>query len=324
MQRKNQNFFLFSPKFEKSFLFTHVTVGKRLGKDSKQVFGDQKFLPQLGTEVLYPGGRIQHVPVVSHFAPEVADLGGNHLAAVRSRLETRDNAVTLEEALLCLLEALAEVEEQVHGARLARAFGRLPRDKDSVAGDLVYFSEVLFAAVGQELVVILHELAVGDMSQVFGDGRGTAHVDEHEYKVFLDGVLELPEHGIHENARAEFLVDTADERDEVRAEEQQEKLDVCMRVREGVDDVVHPFFCKESRVCAVSPEQDAEGEAGADERDVEGGTDQQGNPCRAQVQVVLKDDDVVDAVGQPDENPELQRKQQRTQVHAGTAAILYK
>ena len=75
-------------------------MGERKWKLGKEVFGYQKFLPELRTKCLDSGRGVQHVAMVRHFAAKVSDLGRDDFSAVGGGLERGADSVALEELSL--------------------------------------------------------------------------------------------------------------------------------------------------------------------------------------------------------------------------------
>lgn len=68
-------------------------MGEWLGENVEKVFGNEEFLPKLGTEILDSGGCVQNIAVVGHLASEIADFRGNNGSAVGASLESRGDTI---------------------------------------------------------------------------------------------------------------------------------------------------------------------------------------------------------------------------------------
>ena len=310
---------LFSSQFEKTFLLAHVAVGEGAREHGVEVLGNQEFLPELGAERLDAAGGVQHVAVIGHLAAEITDLGRNDGTAVCSGLETRGDAVLLDELGRDLLEAFVEVVEAVHGPRLGPACGHGPGEECPVTCNLVDFALVFLATVREQLVVVLHEVAVGDMPQFFGEFGRMFQVDEHEDEVLFEWFLRLAEQRVPENSRAELLVDAADKGDEVREREEQEHPYLYCRIVEARDDAGEPVLVHDAFACLDPRKQDAEDDARGYGADEVGGTQEQRFPDGPAVHLVFQDEDVVDAVRESHEKGELEHLEQ---VHAVDLGML--
>lgn len=130
---------------------------------------------------------------------------------------------------------------------------------------MVDFAFVFCTAVGEQLVVVLHETAVLYVSQFLGDFSGVAQVDEHEYQVFFNRVLVLAEDGVDENAYPELSMDGSDEGYQVR--QQEHCANGCQRAWafEGVGDGVEAGFRDEASCLHIhAPKEHAQGVTDAD------------------------------------------------------------
>ena len=122
-------------------------MGERERKFDIEVFRNQKILPEFGAKALNAAGCVQYVAMVGHFAAEIPDFCGNHLAAVRSGLERGGHAIFFHEAGLGPFEAYCEIVETVDGAGVPLAVGSFPGEESPVSGNLVYIPAVFRATV---------------------------------------------------------------------------------------------------------------------------------------------------------------------------------
>lgn len=90
-----------------------------------------------------------------------------------------------------------------------------PGEKCAVPSKLVNLPFIFLATVGEQFVVVLDEVAVFDVPEFFGDGRGIAKVDKHEHQVFFNGVLVLAENRIDKDPRTEFFMNGTDKGNQV-------------------------------------------------------------------------------------------------------------
>ncbi len=280
-------------------------MGQGQGELAEKLLGDQKVLAQLGAEALDAGGGVQHVAVVCHFATEVAHFSRNHLAAVGGGLKVGGNAVASQELAAGVVKCFLKVEEQVQGAGLLGAVAGFPGNEYAVACELVDFAVVFFAAVRQELVVVLDKAAVLVVTQLFANGGGGAQVDKHEHQVFFHRFLGLAHQGVPEHPLSELLEHRTDEGDDVAHDKEFRELHVEAGTLEYVDHAENAFFAYEAFAALKFKKQNAEGQVGGDCSNKVEGTEHHGGPHRALVHFVLQDHDVVDTVGNAHEYGEL-------------------
>ena len=296
-------------------------MGERLRKLVIEFLGNEKFLPELSAKRLYAAGGVQYVAVVRKFAAEVPDFGGDDWAAVCRRLETWRLPVLADEFRGNPLEADAKVVEALYRAGAVLACRRVPGEECSVTRNLVDLAPVLFAAVREQLVVVLHKAAVLHVPEFFCEFGGVPQVYHHEHEVFFERFLRLAQERIPEHTRAELLVHGTHEGDEVGHQEEHQDLHLHRGAGKSRDDPAESVFVYYAFAALDPEEQNAEDNARADGGQKVQGADEQGFPYGPAVHFVLEDEDVVDSVRESHEKGELELYQHVADVECPGVCI---
>lgn len=312
VQRIDECFAALALEFERSL--GQRTVFADVREFLEKLPRNEEFLAELAAQILQSGRRVDGVPVVSDFAPEIADLGHDDLSPVGRGLERRIMPEFREEPFPRAEKAPLEVFETENGLGRFAAIAKPPGQEDAVSRYLVNVAVVFLAAVREEPVIFLHETAVFDVSHFLGEARGIPQIDEHEYQSDLFRFLRFSEERVDENVRPEFFVDGADECDEKSRQDSVNGERPDVRIAESPLQTFKPAFVDEGSVPIPVHHQNANGNVDENRRREIAKADENRGGNRSRIAVVAQDDDVVDAVGKPGQNGELERGQVKSRV----------